>query len=77
MFAVLTTHPCHFTYNTILCPLFNPFLFIRGLFCHHSVQGVAWLLNEKHRSSIGLEIRPKSVITAFRALLPSANYFAE
>ncbi len=32
---------------------------------------------KKHRSSIGLEIRPQSVFTAFRALLPSANYSAE
>jgi hypothetical protein len=29
------------------------------------------------RSSIGLEIGPQSAFTAFRALLPSANYSAE
>jgi hypothetical protein len=29
------------------------------------------------RSSIGMEIRPQSAFTAFRALLPSANYSAE
>ncbi len=29
------------------------------------------------RSSIGLEIRPQSAFSAFRALLPSANYSAE
>jgi hypothetical protein len=29
------------------------------------------------RSSSGLEIRPQSAFTAFRALLPSANYSAE
>jgi hypothetical protein len=34
-------------------------------------------LKKKHRSSIGLEIRPQSVFTAFRALLPSVNYSAE
>jgi len=32
---------------------------------------------KKHRSSIGLEIRPQSSFTDFRALLPSANYSAE
>ncbi len=29
-----------------------------------------------HRSSIGLEVRPQSAFTAFRALLPFANYSA-
>jgi len=28
-------------------------------------------------SSIGLEIRPQSAFSAFKVLLPSANYFAE
>jgi hypothetical protein len=32
---------------------------------------------KKPRSSIGTEIRPQSAFTAFRALLPSANYSAE
>ncbi len=32
---------------------------------------------KKPRSNYGLEIRPKSAFTAFRALLPSANYSAE
>jgi hypothetical protein len=31
----------------------------------------------KKRSSIGVVIGPQSVFTAFRALLPSANYSAE
>jgi hypothetical protein len=32
---------------------------------------------KKHRSNIGLEIRPQSAFTAYRAPLPSANYSAE
>jgi hypothetical protein len=36
-----------------------------------------WLLKILHRSSIGLDIRPQSAFTAFRALLLSANYSAE
>ncbi len=36
-----------------------------------------WLIKKNPRSSIGLEIRPQSAFSAFRALLPSANYCAE
>jgi hypothetical protein len=38
---------------------------------------VTLALNKKHRSSIGLEIKTQDAFTAFRALLPSANYSAE
>jgi hypothetical protein len=62
------------------------FLFIRGLSCPRSVRPsltqncltafvmflVVTLDLKKHRPSIGLEIRPQSDFTAFRALLPSA-----
>jgi hypothetical protein len=34
-------------------------------------------LIKSHRSSSGLEIRPQSAFSAFRALLLSANYIAE
>ncbi len=34
-------------------------------------------LKKNPRSSIGLEIGPQSAFSAFRALLPSANYTAE
>jgi hypothetical protein len=36
-----------------------------------------WLYKKNPMSSIGLEIRPQSAFSAFRALQPSANYFAE
>jgi hypothetical protein len=38
---------------------------------------VTLAFKKKPRSSIGLEIKLQSVFTAFRALLPSANYSAE
>jgi hypothetical protein len=34
-------------------------------------------LKKNSKSSIGLKIRPQGAFTAFRALLPSANYSAE
>jgi len=38
------------------------------------VSGDIGLWNKNPRSSIGLEIRPQSAFTAFRALMPCANY---
>jgi hypothetical protein len=38
---------------------------------------VTLALRKIPRSSIGLEIRPQSAFSAFRALLPPANYSAE
>jgi hypothetical protein len=37
---------------------------------------IGFFIYKKHRSSIGLEIRPQSTFTAFRALLHSENYSA-
>ncbi len=54
------------------------YLTISGFPCNLLLLLVVTLVKKKkHRSRIGLEIRPQSAFIAFRALLPSANYSAD
>jgi hypothetical protein len=52
-------------------------LSIHGFPYNNLLVSVVTLALKNLGSSIGMEIRPQSVFTAFRALLPSANNAAE
>jgi hypothetical protein len=70
--------PFAIKFKSSVSTFFNPFLFIIPGFPYNllprSCGGTG--LKKNPCSSVGLGIRPHSAFTAFRAILPSANYSA-